>query len=244
MGFRTRISILNIFIIFCFGLLACSQNNPPVNFTDSSKLNNGAESGTIYEGKVYVTVGKRCDDGNEIHSRIVMDSSTQAQLNRENCLDIAPVQLTAADFQINTASDSLTYKSQNFSYIGFAPLGISNLIVNNDTDNFYYGYTYEGQPTFLQIFLDTDNNPATGYFRDGIGADFLIENAFVYHYSGPDGSGVWSWSSSVASANPNKVEPNISWSFPRTAIGSPTSIKLVAKTSLGFKTPIVTQVPK
>ena len=246
MGFKSKTSILVLLFFTILSFQNCSQINSPANFKyDPTKINNEANSGTIYEGKVYANVGSLCDDGIEIHSRIVMSSATTAQLNRENCREITPVQLTTADFQINSNTDSLIYKNQNFTYIGFAPAGISNLIATNDNTNFYYGFSYEGDPKFLQIYLDTDNNPATGYARDGIGAEFLIENDNVWIYSAPMGSpqSTWAWSAQV-SASPNKVAPNISWSFPKAAIGSPSLIKLIAATSLGFQTPIYTQVPK
>ncbi len=224
----------------------CSPSNSRVSFTtDGVKFNSQVDSGTPYEGKIYALLGTRCADGTEIQSQIVMENSTKAHLNRENCQDIDPVPLTTADFQINTATDSLTYKNQDFSFIGYGSLGITNFSITNDANNFYYSYSYEGQPTFLQIYLDTDNNPATGYSYNGIGADFLIENDYVWKYSAPNGapSDTWAWTAQVT-ANKNNIAPNVSWSFAKAAIGSPAVIKLVGTTSLGAQSSVITQVPK
>ncbi len=246
MGFKTKISTLIVFLLLVLDFQNCSPNSSPISFIDGANhLNNTVDSGTPYEGKLYVVTGNLCPDGIEIHSRIVLSNSTQAQLNRDNCLDIAPVQLRSNDFQMSPDSGSLTYKNQTFTFIGFSPLGITNFSISNDITNFYYGYTYEGQPSWLQIFLDTDNDPTTGFSVNGIGADYMIENDNVWKYSAPPGSpqNTWAWTS-IVSANKNNVPPNISWSFARTAIGSPALIKVVAHTSLGSQTAVVIQVPK
>lgn len=245
MDFKAKFLVSTILLFLILGYQNCSPKNSPVSFTDeSSKLNNETDSGTPYEGKIYATLGL-CEDGTEVQSRIVLASPTQAQLNRENCRDIAPQQLASTDFQMDPNADALIYKNQNFKYIGMGPLKITNFTVSNDANNFYYGYTYDGQPSWLQIFLDTDNDPTTGFYHNGIGAEYMIENDNVWSYSAAAGAPqeTWAWNPLV-SANKNNVSPNISWSFARTAIGSPTVIKLVAHTSLGSKSEVVTQIPK
>jgi hypothetical protein len=244
MGFKSKISIVTTFLFLVLGFQNCTPDSSRVAFKgEGAKATNSFDSGTPYEGKIYITMGNLCADGSEIHSKITLSTATQGQLNRENCQDIAPIRLTADDFQLN--SDSLNYKNQTFTYLGIGLLGITNLSVSNDVNNFYYGYTFEGQPSWLQIYLDTDNNPATGYSHNGIGADFMIENDNVWKYSAPNGSSqsTWAWTSLV-SANKNIVSQSISWSFARSAIGSPAIIKLVAHTSLGAQTDVVTQIPK
>ena len=46
---------------------------------------------------------------------------------------------------------------------------------------------------FHRVFLDTDNNPATGFSVGTIqnGAEFLVEGAFLYRYTGTGRN--WSW---------------------------------------------------
>jgi hypothetical protein len=247
MGSKARLLILIVVsILLSLGFQNCSATNSRVSFTtDGVKFSNEVDSGTPYEGKIYALVGNLCADGTEIHSRIVMASSTQAHLNRDNCQDIDPVPLTSNDFDINQANDTLIYKNQSYTFIGYGPSGITNFAMSNDVNNFYYSYSYEGQPSWLQIFLDTDNNPATGFSINGIGADYMIENDNVWKYSAPNGAptDTWAWTS-VVSANKNNVAPNVSWSFPKNAIGSPTIIKVMGQTSFGARTNVLTQVPK
>lgn len=240
------LTFMTLLIVLAFGYQNCSPSNSQVAFTsDSIKTNNEGDSGTPYEGKIYAVLGSLCGDGSEVHSRILMTSSTKALLNRQNCQDIKPVELAPTDYQVSSDSQTLVYKNQDYKFMGFGPLGISNFSISNDVNNFYYSYTYQGQPSWLQVYLDTDNNPATGYYHDGIGADFLIENDYLWQYSPPPGSpqSTWAWTSLV-SANKNNVAPNISWSFARNAIGSPSIMKVMAHTSLGSQTAIITQTPQ
>lgn len=238
------ISILTLVLLI--GFQNCSPSTSPVSFSNQdSKTIPSADSGTPYEGKIYATIGNLCPDGSEIHARIILSSATKGELNRDDCHDITPVQVTNADFQLDLVSDSLTYRNQAFNYIGTGPLGITNFTYSNDVNNFYYGYSYEGSPSWLQVYLDTDNDPTTGYYYNGIGADFMIENDNVWKYSAPQGApqSTWAWNS-VVSANKNIVGQSIRWSFSKSAIGSPAILKIMAHTSYGTQSPIITQTPQ
>lgn len=241
MRFVTKILAVAILFVLVLGFQNCSR----VSFFDGASKTSSPDSGTPYEGKIYVTLGNLCDDGTEIHSRIIVSSPGSAKLNREGCQNIAPVPLASNDYQMDSLLDSLIYKNQTFIFMGNGPLGITNLVFSNDATNFYYGYTFDGQPSWLQIYLDTDNDPTTGFYHDGIGADYMIENDNVWKYSAPVGApqSTWAWTS-VVSANKNKVGQSISWSFEMIAVGSPSVLKLMAHTSLGTQTSIITQVPK
>lgn len=244
MRIKPTISISTAFLVLIVGFQNCSPDSSRVSFSGNSSSSASMDSGNPYEGKIYATVGNLCSDGSEIHSRIVMASASQAKLDRENCQNVSPVLLTSADFQLTADATTMIYKNQNFQYIGRGPLGITNLSFSNDATDFYYGYTYEGQPSWLQIFLDTDNNPATGLAYNGIGADFMIENDNLWQYAAPPGDQTTFKWTSIASANKNNILPNISWRFPKAAIGTPTVIKLIGHTSFGAETAVVTQVPQ
>ena len=72
----------------------------------------------------------------------------------------------------------------------------------SDTENLYFSYQVAGNIDFngyfYHIFIDTDMSQATGYRGpDGnysIGADYMVENGGLWHYSGSGGSS-WSWES-------------------------------------------------
>jgi len=243
-NFSKNFSILAVILILVVIFQNCTQTLSPVSFKDTPENPNQTESGTPYEGKIYILSGNLCDDGTEIHSRIVLFSSTKAELNREDCKEIAAVQLQPEDFKVSADLKKLTYKGDDFNYLASGSLEITNFSFSNTATNLNYSFTYQGQPLWLQVFLDTDNNPATGFSYNGIGADFLIENDNLWVYSAPAGSppDTWGWSS-VVSANKVNLSPNISWSIPRSSVGSPPVIKLMGQTSLGAKTEILTQIP-
>ncbi|CAF2848401.1 unnamed protein product [Rotaria sp. Silwood2] len=52
--------------------------------------------------------------------------------------------------------------------------------------------TYDLVYSYHQVFIDADNNTATGYFVKSIGADFLVENSRYYDHKGNTGSD-WLW---------------------------------------------------
>lgn len=118
-------------------------------------------------------------------------------------------------------------------------LALTNLTAGTDATNVSYSYSYSGAPSYLRIFLDTDQNKASGYSYLGIGADYLIENGNLYKYSGTGGSS-WAWAS-AGKSNMVNAAPTASWSVPRIALGSPAAIYLVASTSSGDSSSIVTQ---
>jgi hypothetical protein len=119
-----------------------------------------------------------------------------------------------------------------------ATLALTNLSATSDATNVSYSFSYSGAPTFLHMFLDTDRNSGTGYKVSGIGADYMIENGNLYKYSGS--AGAWGWTFS-RSSNMVQAAPNVRWTVARTSLGSPAGINLIANTSAGDSSAIVSQ---
>ena len=105
----------------------------------------------------------------------------------------------------------------------------------DDGTNFYYQVTYTGTYAHFEVFLDTDNNAATGYTINGIGADYLLEDTNAYK-STANGSG-WSWGASIATVTDTAGTGTIKLAVPLSAIGSPASAKI------GFQALSSTWVP-
>lgn len=96
-----------------------------------------------------------------------------------------------------------------------------SLKVTNNTTSFFFGIAGSGMDnTQYQIFLNTDNNTATGYqdaaFTNS-GADYLIENGLLYRYTG---SGGWSWTAVTATVSVNKSQTVTELSINRSAFTS------------------------
>ena len=100
----------------------------------------------------------------------------------------------------------------------------------HDNDNLYLAYTNDGPINFgtwwpWQVYLDTDNDPLTGFMFGGIGADFILQGQNLSRYTG---SGInWSWESRemveyASGDNGNQVEMKL----PRNAFGDIKDIKI------------------
>ncbi|MCI5195498.1 MAG: PKD domain-containing protein [Candidatus Electrothrix sp. AW5] len=98
----------------------------------------------------------------------------------------------------------------------------------HDENNFYIAYRNEGPIDInnwwgWQIYIDADNNPATGYQLGAIGAEYHIEENMVRKYTGNGDS--WSWQDqgkSASAVNGNVVELR----FPQAWLGEPVTLNL------------------
>jgi len=68
---------------------------------------------------------------------------------------------------------------------------LTQLRAYNDATNNYYAMTFSGTFAYHRLYIDTDENPATGFSYCGLGARYLIENTHVYEYTGTGAD--WSW---------------------------------------------------
>ncbi len=75
---------------------------------------------------------------------------------------------------------------------------------------------------FHRVFLDTDNNPATGFSVGTIqnGAEFLVEGAFLYRYTGTGRN--WSWQQ-LATVPFELGARSVRWQIDRATIGESAS---------------------
>jgi hypothetical protein len=99
---------------------------------------------------------------------------------------------------------------------------------SNDSSNVYYSFSYSGSGlSYFRVYIDTDQNSATGYKANGIGANYMIENGSLYSH--PANNSTWSWTSvgSVTYTNSGSVA---SWTVARSLIGetaTPNSADLI-----------------
>ncbi|MES1208867.1 MAG: hypothetical protein ABUS79_23255, partial [Pseudomonadota bacterium] len=93
---------------------------------------------------------------------------------------------------------------------------ISSTLASNDASTVTYTVTYTGSHQFFRVYLDTDRAPGTGYGYSGIGAEFLIENASLYKYTGSGSN--WSWAPAGA-ATFTKTGTQATWTVARSALG-------------------------
>ncbi len=99
---------------------------------------------------------------------------------------------SSTHIEVDSVSSAVPHKiSRNVTYYG----DTTNLHVDirNDENNYIFGYSNDTE--HIQIYLDTDKNEASGYRLwddEGIGADYLIEDYYIFRYTGA-GATEWSW---------------------------------------------------
>jgi hypothetical protein len=107
------------------------------------------------------------------------------------------------------------------------PLDLRELRFANDADHFYFAYVNEG-PLALNwgatLYLDTDANPTSGFGYWSTGADYMVQGANVYRYTGTGADWSWAWVGGVDYVtNGGTLEA----SFPKSFLGAATTINLV-----------------
>ena len=65
-----------------------------------------------------------------------------------------------------------------------ASAAITGYSATNDATRLFYKLTKNSSYSFHRVYMDTDQNTATGYQASGIGMDYLLENGNLYKYSG------------------------------------------------------------
>src|SRR5690242_4135859 len=93
---------------------------------------------------------------------------------------------------------------------------ISSYQATNDSTNVTYRLNYTGTYSFFRVYIDTDQNAATGYSANGIGANYMVENGSLFSH--PANNATWSWTAlgAVTFTNAGGVA---TWTIARSAIG-------------------------
>jgi len=103
----------------------------------------------------------------------------------------------------------------------------------HDSSTIYLAYENDGAINTAnwwpwQVFIDTDNNPATGFSAGpGMGAEYVLEGANLQRYIG-DGSS-WSWEY-VGGTSRGVSGNNAEISFARSSIGNPSVFRVMFRT--------------
>lgn len=111
-----------------------------------------------------------------------------------------------------------------FATAGTAHATISSANATNDGSNITYAFQYSSAGPYYRTYVDADLNAGTGFAVGGVGADYLVENGFLYRYVGPG----WSWTQLSAATYTNNAN-TASWTFPRGSIGETSCTNETAK---------------
>jgi hypothetical protein len=113
--------------------------------------------------------------------------------------------------------------------------GTTSLSIGSSTTAVTFSVTYQGTPSFVRVYVDSDQNASTGYPIAGIGANYLVENGFLFRYAGSGGSWAWTLVTTLTLAESNGVA---TWTVPLADIGSPSSLKALGNYDSVYSSPV------
>lgn len=111
----------------------------------------------------------------------------------------------------------------------------------NTASQLIYKVNKNSSYTYHRVYIDTDQNVATGLQTSGIGANYLLENGNLYSYSGTGND--WSWTL-IKAVTYSATTSSVQWTLSRADVGetaSPNAANLVFQAEAPLETkPIYT----
>jgi len=141
--------------------------------------------------------------GYNILGQVLVDSSVMGSYERGNSMKVESL-----------SSEATTPAATSTPAPAASGDIISNLEVSNDAETVRFSFDYvSGEYNAFQLFLDTDQDPNTGFSINGIGADSLFENQTwnIYNGSGSD----WSWEPTELLIQFEDTGSRVSWNISR-----------------------------
>ncbi|MEA3286336.1 MAG: hypothetical protein U9Q77_03025 [Candidatus Marinimicrobia bacterium] len=98
--------------------------------------------------------------------------------------------------------DNLDVQGALIEMAGDTPISACDIVdvwAAHDEDFLYFSCSFSEIPQinsyFYHLFLDTDENFSTGFHSGGsaLGADYMVENSSLWHYTGSNDSWSWEW---------------------------------------------------
>jgi hypothetical protein len=182
-----------------FSFAAASKVSPIVPAFDSSSMKYVYTIGGLINHSRYEFVVRASDALGNSESNVVVQSATP------------PLSGGSGGIIIDGAFDDWV----NVSYLNAPPnppvatggtvapeADFVNFWATNDTSSLYVSYQVAGTLTasyFYHVFIDTDADTSTGYRMNdsaAVGADLMLENNYLYAYTGTGGNN-WSWKSAA-----------------------------------------------
>jgi hypothetical protein len=151
--------------------------------------------------------------GYNILGKIKVDSSVTGSYQRTDFMQVEELSMkTAIPVATSTPTPTATVPAISGDLI-------SNPQISNDAENIFLSFDHvSGQYNAFQLFVDTDQNPNTGYAINGIGAEALFENHIwnIYDGSGKD----WKWQPTEVLISFDDSNNHASWNISRAILKS------------------------
>jgi hypothetical protein len=151
--------------------------------------------------------------GYNILGKVIIDSSAGGSYEKTDAIKVEELS-TQASIPAATSTPAPTATAPAAS----ADL-ISNVQISNDAENVILSFDHAGgEYNAFQLFVDTDQNPNTGFAINGIGAEALFENQAWNIY---DGSGTdWKWQPTEVLISFDDSNNHVNWNISRTLLNS------------------------
>ena len=149
--------------------------------------------------------------GYNILGTVKVDSSVTGSYQRTDFMQVEELNSTE-DTPLPTSTPAPTVPAASGDLL-------SNPQITNDAENVIFSVDYaNGQYNAFQLFVDTDQNPDTGFVVNNIGAEALFENNSWNIY---DGSGTdWKWQPTEVLIFFEDTGNHASWRISRTLLNS------------------------
>jgi hypothetical protein len=93
---------------------------------------------------------------------------------------------------------------------------ITSTTASNDDSTVTFKLGLTGSHHFYRVYIDRDQKAGTGFGYAGVGAELLIENAYLFRYTGSGSD--WSWAL-VGGVTFSKTDSLATWTVTRSALG-------------------------
>lgn len=117
-----------------------------------------------------------------------------------------------------------------------AAAAMTGFSASNDATRLFYKLNKNSTHNFHRVYIDSDQNSATGFQANGVGADYMLENGNLYAYGGTGSN--WSWSLRKA-VNYSVATSAVQWTLSRADVGetaSPNAANLVFQVETPLQT--------
>ena len=151
--------------------------------------------------------------GYNILGKVAIDSSVTGSSKRVDFMQVEELTSTeVSSLATSTPAPTATVPAVSGDLI-------SNPQISNDAEDIFLAFDYvEGKYNAFQLFVDTDQDPNTGYRINEIGAETLFENQAWNIY---DGSGTdWKWQPTEVLIHFEDLGSHVRWRISRSILSS------------------------
>lgn len=146
--------------------------------------------------------------GYNILGKVTVDSSVTGSYERGKSMQVEELSTDTA-----IPSDSPATVQPSSGELILSPQ------ITHDAENIIFSFDYaSGEYNAFQLFIDTDQDPRTGFIVNGIGAEILVENDTWNTYNGSGSN--WSWQTTEELISLEDTGSHVNWKISRSLLNT------------------------